>query len=218
MRNECNIIRDILPLYIEDMVSGDTADFVESHLKQCGACRAKLEKLKTPGEPPVAADTQQDRDEAPLRSFQKRWSKRNRLTIGITAFITAFAVLFAAYFFGSGFLKRTDAALAEYSVSDDGTTLTFHVIVPSSMGYIRGFKDSGGGVKPHYLTFYSAFGGLNGSLCEKSEFELALDETDTEIFFNRTGGGYELVLLKNTETGEWLRASESDPPDGSDAS
>ena len=33
MRNECNIIRDILPLYIEDMVSAETAELVEEHLK-----------------------------------------------------------------------------------------------------------------------------------------------------------------------------------------
>ena len=28
---------------------------------------------------------------------------------------------------------------------------------------------------------------------------------DTEIYFNRAGGGYELVLVKNEETGEWIR-------------
>ena len=29
MRNECNIIRDILPLYADKMVSADTESFVE---------------------------------------------------------------------------------------------------------------------------------------------------------------------------------------------
>ena len=46
MKNECNIIRDILPLYIEDMVSADTAAFVEEHLETCAECRANLENLK----------------------------------------------------------------------------------------------------------------------------------------------------------------------------
>ena len=31
MENRCNIIRDILPLYIEDMVSPDTTAFLEEH-------------------------------------------------------------------------------------------------------------------------------------------------------------------------------------------
>ena len=29
MKNECNIIKDILPLYAEKMVSEDTVDFIE---------------------------------------------------------------------------------------------------------------------------------------------------------------------------------------------
>lgn len=46
MRNECNIIRDILPLYADKMVSADTESFVEEHLIGCAECRAELEKLK----------------------------------------------------------------------------------------------------------------------------------------------------------------------------
>ena len=34
MKNECNIVRDILPLYVEDMVSEETAKFVKEHLER----------------------------------------------------------------------------------------------------------------------------------------------------------------------------------------
>ena len=34
MKNECSIIRDLLPLYAENMVSDDTAAFVAEHLKR----------------------------------------------------------------------------------------------------------------------------------------------------------------------------------------
>ena len=33
MKNECSIIRDILPLYVENMVSEDTSEFVKEHLE-----------------------------------------------------------------------------------------------------------------------------------------------------------------------------------------
>ena len=46
MKNECNIIRDILPLYVENMVSADTSAFVEEHLEKCAECRAELEDMK----------------------------------------------------------------------------------------------------------------------------------------------------------------------------
>ena len=39
MTNECSIVRDLLPLYAENMVSPDTSAFVEGHLDTCEACR-----------------------------------------------------------------------------------------------------------------------------------------------------------------------------------
>lgn len=114
-------------------------------------------------------------------------------------------VLFLSFMIGTGFMKRTGVALGEYYVSEDGKIIAFHAGVTSSMGYTRGFKNHGGGVKPHYLTFYSTFGGLNSSLGAKNEFTLVLDENDTEIYFGRADGGYELVLKKDVETGEWVR-------------
>ena len=36
---DCDIIRDLLPLYIDDVVSDATKELVETHLKDCDACR-----------------------------------------------------------------------------------------------------------------------------------------------------------------------------------
>ncbi len=33
MKNECSIVQDILPLYVEEMVSDDTVSFVRSILR-----------------------------------------------------------------------------------------------------------------------------------------------------------------------------------------
>ena len=63
---------------------------------------------------------------------------------------------------------------------------------------------SGGGVRPHYLNFYRTFGGLNSAWGAESSFLLEVGPEDTEIYFNRPGGGYELLLQKDS-TGEWSR-------------
>ena len=127
----------------------------------------------------------------------------------IIAAIAVLLVLASFYLAGTGFQKRTDVFLAEYSVSEDGAEMTFTTGIASSMGYIRGFKDNGGGVKPHYLTFYSTFGGLNSSFGAKQDFKLELDPEDTEIYFARPDQGYELVLVKDGETGEWRRPDDT---------
>ncbi len=108
-----------------------------------------------------------------------------------------------SFLLGTGFHKRTDVILTGYSVSEDETKITLKTSIMSSMGHIRGFKNGGGGVKPHYLTFYSTFGGLNSTLGAENDFVLEVNEDDSEIYFNRGDGEYELVLQKNVETGVW---------------
>ena len=114
-------------------------------------------------------------------------------------------VIILSFLIGTGFRERSDVILADFAISENGMKLTFQTAIPTSIGYIRGFKNDGGIEKPHYLTFYSTFGGLNNSFGAKNEFELALNESDTEIYFNRADGGYQLVLQKNSATGEWER-------------
>lgn len=46
MKIQCEIIRDILPLYAEDMVSKPTREMVEEHLADCEECTAELNALK----------------------------------------------------------------------------------------------------------------------------------------------------------------------------
>ena len=46
MKINCNIIEDLLPLYIDDMVSEDSRQLVEEHLKECAACRKMLDEMK----------------------------------------------------------------------------------------------------------------------------------------------------------------------------
>lgn len=118
------------------------------------------------------------------------------------------AFIMGVFFIGSGFIKRTDVFLNDYSVSEDGTTISFDAQSASSMGYIRGFKDNDGGVKPYYLDFYSTFGGLNSSFGTASTFELEVDPDDTEIYFSCPNGGYELVLIRADNTGEWVRPNK----------
>lgn len=111
--------------------------------------------------------------------------------------------MIAGFLIGSGFQKRTDVILFEYSISEDKTTI--NVGIASSIGYVRGFKDIGANIKSYYLTFYNTFGGINCTFSSKNTFVLELAPNDTEIYFNRQDGRYELVLVKDEETGQWLR-------------
>lgn len=133
-------------------------------------------------------------------------NKKVFIIIGIV--IGIMLTLLIAFFIGTGFTKNPNVVIRDYSVNEDGSELNFTVGMPFSIGYTRGYKNKGGGVKSHYLNFYNTFGVINSSWGAKFEYVLELDEDDTEIYFNRSGGGYELVLQKNQETGEWERPNK----------
>lgn len=65
MKTNCDIIRDLLPLYAEHITSEATNALVEEHLAECEACRAELEQMEQPV--PVRPEAQPD---APLRRIR----------------------------------------------------------------------------------------------------------------------------------------------------
>lgn len=119
--------------------------------------------------------------------------------------ISVLAILVAvAWIIGSGFIKRADVSLVDYSVSENGSEITLQVSVASSMGYVRGFLNNSKEVEVMEMEFYSAFGGLNGSIGAKNEFVTLLNPECHEIYFYHNDG-FDLVLQKNQDTGEWVR-------------
>ena len=89
-RKICNIIRDILPLYIDEVVCIDTREWVEDHLAECPECAKIAEEMRA--QPMIPANIEvQTRSMDGMRKFKqlinKRWLK-------ITA-ITALSVIVA---------------------------------------------------------------------------------------------------------------------------
>lgn len=70
MKITCNIIKDLLPLYVEDMLSDDSVVMVEDHIKKCPACKSILAEMKEPYQVPVDMDT------APLLSIKSKLKKK----------------------------------------------------------------------------------------------------------------------------------------------
>lgn len=88
MKIDCDIIRDLLPLYAEGMVSEKSRQAVEEHLKECEKCREIYREMREP-KPQLHYDTE------PAKSFQKFVKKKKRKLITKTALFTAAVVLAA---------------------------------------------------------------------------------------------------------------------------
>lgn len=120
MRNECNIIRDLLPLYAENMVSPDTAAFVEEHLKGCEACQKEYEEIREPQKAREMSGT------APLLKLSRKLKAKRIQTIALTAIFvaalltSAFAVLDAPLYF-----PYSEGIVTCEPLEDKGILLTF---------------------------------------------------------------------------------------------
>ena len=46
MKNECDVVKDLLPSYAEDLLSDNTNQFVKEHLDSCQECRKVYDGMK----------------------------------------------------------------------------------------------------------------------------------------------------------------------------
>lgn len=79
----CNVIQDILPLYIDHEVCDDTERLVEAHLQECESCRSLFHDLEKEFLAP--ADSKEAEKEAEeLKSFKRFLSRKKLRTIFVS--------------------------------------------------------------------------------------------------------------------------------------
>ena len=97
MKITCNIIEDLLPLYIDDMVSEDSRQLVEEHLKECAACRKMLDEMKKENQlRTVSGNAKRNSDcrteIAPLKKIRRRIRRKRMISIILAAGITGITI------------------------------------------------------------------------------------------------------------------------------
>lgn len=80
---KCTIIQDVLPLYIDEVVSQDTKEMVEQHLQQCDSCRKEYETMKRKLYIPA------ENKDSLFNNISKKWRKKKMLTSILSIFVTA---------------------------------------------------------------------------------------------------------------------------------
>ena len=77
MNSDCEVIRDLLPLYADDVCSGTSRKLIEEHLPECPECAAELEKLRNRElEDGLQTEKQQ------VIAFQAKKFRRRSATVG----------------------------------------------------------------------------------------------------------------------------------------
>lgn len=117
MNKDCNIVRDLMPLYADNQASEESADFITEHCFECDECRKLLDLALYPVESEV-----DDTDEAAKRLMesivQDKGKKKRKVTkkaviIGITTAILLVILCFGFVFRGNAWFTTVNLAQAE---------------------------------------------------------------------------------------------------------
>ena len=119
MKLDCEVIRDLLPLYAEHMASPASTALVEEHLQECEACRAELEQMQLPV--PVQPEPQPD---APLKGIRTALRKKRILTAAAAVLAVLCAVVLVFWMGNlSTPVTAEEAGIWLYNKKEDGANL-----------------------------------------------------------------------------------------------
>lgn len=77
MKNECAIVKDLLPLYQEEMTAPESKEYIQTHLDNCEDCRKEWEQMHKKDVIPADAA-------APLKNLKKKLRRKKIWTIALT--------------------------------------------------------------------------------------------------------------------------------------
>lgn len=91
MSKNCGIIKDLLPLYADDVCTEESRKLVAEHIAGCSECRAELEKMGK------KINVSTDADVKVMKRIKKRL-RIEKITVGIISLVTVLAVgVFTAF-------------------------------------------------------------------------------------------------------------------------
>jgi hypothetical protein len=198
---DCEIVRDLLPSYVDGLTSGVTNQTVEAHLEGCAGCSETLRRMREPERQEQSPVTEVD-------YFKKvrRRTRRTAVLCAVGAALLVITLLFIRLFVLGNEARST---WVNYSASVSGNTVYFSGnLIDSGNGVSRvSFAEEGGVVTVRLYTALKTF--LNsGEFSEQYEAEgvvteirfggLIVWENGTEI--SRTAA--QLYAAKNPYVGD----------------
>ena len=108
-KNDCNIIRDLMPLVLDRVASDESREAVETHILSCGECQRQYDEMKAdlPEETRAEYEEEQKQFTEALKAVRKKKTRRRIRTIALAALACMTAVLIGLFAYDALFWKMT---------------------------------------------------------------------------------------------------------------
>jgi hypothetical protein len=102
MKNECKIVSDLLPLYLENLVCEETESFIKNHLLECESCKSDYEALKNGDDIKDVFKEENVKPAEDIKPFKKVMKKMNMQVHSISYLLIIFFIFFGFLSMDSG--------------------------------------------------------------------------------------------------------------------
>lgn len=120
MNLPCNMIRDLLPLYAEHMVSQESDQLVAEHLSHCPACQKLLKSMQS------TLNLPETQAPAPMQKWRAKLKRKRLQLILLTAVLAcAAAALLFSYFTAPRYLPYSNELLTVSKMEDGAVLISF---------------------------------------------------------------------------------------------
>lgn len=116
MKYECDIVKDLMPLYIDDLLSENSKKFVEDHINSCESCKNYYDKLSSEIKIPVSKEARFS-DLRPIEYLKSNLSKKIiKKVLGTTLVI---GLLVGAFLFAQLYKLPVEPQMIDFYVNDN---------------------------------------------------------------------------------------------------
>ncbi len=186
--NKCSIVKDLLPLYVENMLQEDSKKFVEEHLADCPDCQKELKAMQQSGKVIVDADV------VPLKKLKKKMLEDKIQTILFTMAMVfviataAFAILNSPRFF------PYDENLMQITENENGKLLISFDEQVKAYGYTK-YYDEQRDVEVYNISAWDSLWDNHFSKKGQQNMSLEVKSSDkVQIFYNQNNGDSDVLI------------------------
>ena len=110
IRITCDVVRDLIPLYVDDVLSEDSRKIVEEHINECTDCKKYCSNLK---EGTMQLSEKSRHDQEMIKSISREISRKRTMAVALAVVIVVFIA--AAVLFGTVDGMRQEMVSGEFS-------------------------------------------------------------------------------------------------------
>ena len=172
MKIKCNVIKDILPLYIENIASEDTRVLIEEHVDECADCKKELEEMKFPRNIPIDINTNV------IKKVKNKLFREKFKAIIFSIVLTSIFLILAINYLTQPIYIPYSKDVVSVRESDNGTIFIDFKDNVSGYDISKYSSDDGSGYIYHITTWETIW---NNKIGNKSLGTLALNSNGEKV-------------------------------------